>query len=83
MTARFMSNTPYANVEFEMQRVPGFSPRGSGMRVSRLEYSVSSFGCQHCVYKSREKIAIFPLEVPVFASGLWRAVYRFRSCWRY
>lgn len=54
MTARFMSNTPYANVEFEMQRVPGFSPRGSGMRVSRLEYSVSGCGCQHCVYKSRK-----------------------------
>lgn len=62
MTARFMSNTPYANVEFEMQRVPGFSPRGAGMRVSRLEYSVSGCGCQHCVYKGRKKIAVFPLK---------------------
>ena len=33
--------------------------------------------------RAEKKIAIFPLEVPVFASGLWRAVYRFRSCWRY
>lgn len=70
MTARFMSNTPYANVEFEMQRVPGFSPRGSGMRVSRLEYSVSSFGCQHCVYKSREKKCDIPVGSTCFRERL-------------
>ena len=70
MTARFMSNTPYANVEFEMQRVPGFSPRGSGMRVSRLEYSVSSFGCQHCVYKSREKNCDIPVGSTCFRERL-------------
>lgn len=37
MTARFMSNTPYAGTKFEMQRIPGFRPRRSGMSVSRFE----------------------------------------------
>jgi len=30
MTARFLSNTKYANTEFEMQLIPGFTPRGPG-----------------------------------------------------
>lgn len=36
MTARFMSGTPYAASEREMQRIPGFQPRRSGFMVSRL-----------------------------------------------
>ena len=35
MTARFMSGTPYAALEIEMQRPPGFRPRKSGMIISR------------------------------------------------
>ena len=38
MTARFMSDTPYAGIELEMQRIPGFHPRGSGLTVSRFRY---------------------------------------------
>lgn len=34
MTVRFMGNTPSADFEIEMQRIPGFRPRGSGMVVS-------------------------------------------------
>ena len=55
MTARFMSDTHYANAEFEMQRIPGFSPRSSGMSVSRLENSVHGFGCRCCVFKTRKE----------------------------
>lgn len=34
MTVRFMGNTPSSALEVEMQRIPGFRPRGSGMVVS-------------------------------------------------
>ena len=33
---RFMSDTPYAGVEQEMQHIPGFRPRRSGMVISHL-----------------------------------------------
>lgn len=55
MTVRFMGNTPYANTEFEMQLIPGFTPRKSGLTVSRFEYSVADCDCDICVYKSRKK----------------------------
>lgn len=35
MTVRFMGNTASAAFEIEMQRIPGFRPRGSGIVVSR------------------------------------------------
>ena len=33
---RFMSDTTYAGVEQEMQHIPGFRPRRSGMVISHL-----------------------------------------------
>lgn len=38
MTTRFMKGTPYEGIEQEMQQIPGFRPRGSGMTVSRLPH---------------------------------------------
>ena len=37
MTVRFMGNMPDAALEIEMQQVPGFRPRGSGMVVSQRQ----------------------------------------------
>lgn len=31
MTARFMNNTKYENAKFEIQQIPGFTPRHTGM----------------------------------------------------
>ena len=36
MTARFMDGTPYAGLEREMQRIPGFRPRKSGMVICHV-----------------------------------------------
>lgn len=55
MTARFMNNTKYANTEFEMQLIPGFTPRRSGMSVSRFEYSARDCDCSACAYQGRKK----------------------------
>lgn len=60
MTTRFMRNTPYANTEFEMQLIPGFSPRRSGMAVSRFEYSDRDCDCGFCTYKGRKKKCTSP-----------------------
>lgn len=35
--AKFMDETPLAGMEAQMQQVPGFRPRKSGISVSRLE----------------------------------------------
>lgn len=37
MTVRFMENTPTSDFEIEMQRIPGFRPRGRGIVVSCCE----------------------------------------------
>lgn len=55
MTARFMSDTLYAGTEQEMQRIPGFHSRGTGMAVSRFRYSAKDWDCHLCVYKSRKR----------------------------
>lgn len=55
MTARFMSDTPYAGAEQEMQRIPGFHPSGTGMAVSRFQYSVKDCDCRLCAYKSKKR----------------------------
>ena len=55
MTARFMSDTPYAGIEQEMQRIPGFHSRGTGMAVSRFRYSAKDCDCRLCAYKSRKR----------------------------
>lgn len=54
MNARFMNNTRYANTEFEMQLIPGFTPRRCGMSVSRFEYSARDCDCKVCAYKTRK-----------------------------
>lgn len=50
MTVRFMGNTPSAALEMEMQRIPGFRPRGSGLVVShgqcRCRSYADSGGCR-------------------------------------
>lgn len=55
MTVKFMGNTPYANTEIEMQRIPGFAPRKSGMAVSRFEYSATGCDCNIRACKARKK----------------------------
>ena len=53
MTARFMRGTPYAALEIEMQRPPGFRPRKSGMIISRCACSTQGCGCSLCAHKER------------------------------
>ena len=38
----FMSDTRYAGLEKEMQHIPGFRPRRSGMVISHLSISKGS-----------------------------------------
>ena len=50
MAAKFISDTPpYAELEREMQRIPGFQPRRSGMVISHLSGKI----CKNkaCVYE--------------------------------
>lgn len=51
MATKFMSND--ANTEYEMQLIPGFAPRRSGMSVSRFEYSVHECDCTACTNKTK------------------------------
>ncbi|MBR0596389.1 hypothetical protein [Sinanaerobacter chloroacetimidivorans] len=60
MIAQFMRNTKYANTEFEMQLIPGFTPRRSGMSVSRFEYSARDCDCSACAYKTRKNKCTSP-----------------------
>lgn len=60
MTAQFMRNTKYANTEFEMQLIPGFTPRRSGMSVSRFEYSARDCDCTACAHKTRKRTCASP-----------------------
>ena len=53
MTARFMSGTPYAALEIEMQRPPGFRPRKSGMIISRCACGTQECDCSLCAHKER------------------------------
>lgn len=55
MTARFLSDTPLARVEIEMQQIPGFRPRTSGMSVSRFSYTPSDCDCRNCTYRAGRK----------------------------
>lgn len=57
MTVRFMGNTPYAALEIEMQKPPGFRPRQSGMIVSRIPCDNQGRACRVCARKSRKKRA--------------------------
>lgn len=53
MTARFMRGTPYAALEIEMQRPPGFRPRKSGMIISRCVCGTQDCGCSLCAHKEK------------------------------
>ena len=53
MTARFMRGTPYAALEIEMQRPPGFRPRKSGMIISRCVCGTQECDCSLCAHKER------------------------------
>lgn len=63
---RFMGDTPYAGVEQEMQHIPGFRPRRSGMIISHLS------GCLE-IREARVK-AVLPI-VSRFMS-FWRCWQR-------
>ena len=56
MTARFMRGTPYAALEIEMQRPPGFRPRKSGMIISRCVCGTQECDCSLCAHKERNGI---------------------------
>lgn len=45
VVVRFMSHTPYAGLEQEMQHIPGFRPRRSGMVVSQLPDDTKKQDC--------------------------------------
>lgn len=62
MITQFMRNTKYANTEFEMQLIPGFTPRRSGMSVSRFEYSARDCDCSACAYQGRKKKCTSPAQ---------------------
>ena len=55
MTTRFMRGTPYADLEIEMQKVPGFRPRRSGMIISRLGYNARDCDCSLCEYADKKE----------------------------
>lgn len=57
MTTRFMRGTPYADLEIEMQRVPGFRSRRNGMIVSRLGYKARECNCGLCEYADKKENA--------------------------
>lgn len=46
---RFMSDTRYAGLEKEMQHIPGFCPRRSGMVISHLWQVVSMM--MECLFR--------------------------------
>lgn len=52
MTTRFMRDTPHAYFEMEMQQIPGFRPRASGMSVSRFSYAPSGCDCWNYLYQT-------------------------------
>lgn len=55
MSVRFLSSTPLARTEIEMQRIPGFPARKSGMTVSRFSYTPADCDCRNCTKKAEKK----------------------------
>lgn len=55
MTARFLSGTPLSQIEFEMQLIPGFRPRKSGLAVSRYLYTAADCDCRYCAERAEKK----------------------------
>lgn len=54
MNTKFMGGTSLARTEIEMQQIPGFTPRKSGMTVSRFSCTPVDCSKQHC--KQKEKL---------------------------
>ena len=79
MTARFMRGTPYAALEIEMQRPPGFRPRKSGMIISRCVCGTQECDCSLCAHKERNGIDQMEKDAPAFVSRFWQAVRLFPS----
>lgn len=65
MTVRFMSDTPYAEYERQMQRAPGYQPRRSGMVVSRYEPYPADCEESDVCGPFEELLAVFTAEVAV------------------
>lgn len=55
MTARFMKGTAMAALEADMQRIPGFGPRKSG--VIRSRYSIRDIKCANCQRDEKGRLA--------------------------
>lgn len=55
MSTKFMGGTPHAHTEMEMQQIPGFRPRRSGMTVSRFSYTPADCDCRYCTRKPEKK----------------------------
>ncbi len=72
MTTRFMRGTPYADLEIEMQKVPGFRSRRSGMIVSRLGYKTHRIVTAAYVnMQIKRKMPVkYQMGVSAFVNGL-------------
>lgn len=55
MSTKFMGGTPHAHTEMEMQQIPGFRSRRSGMTVSRFSYTPADCACRYCTRKAEKK----------------------------
>ncbi len=55
MTTKFLTNTPLACFEREMQQVPGFRPRTSGVLTDHFSYTASDCDCQNCLHWTAQK----------------------------
>lgn len=62
MNVRFMGGTPHARSEIEMQQVPGFKSRKSGMVVSRFSYTPADGDCHNCTKKPEKEKGCGPTE---------------------
>ena len=56
MTARFMKGTTMEALEAEMQRIPGFGPRKSG--VIRSRYSLRDLKGTNCPWEEKKTAAV-------------------------
>lgn len=62
MTARFMNGTTMAALEAQMQQVPGFGPRGSG--IVRSRYSIRDMKCVNCPRAEKRQLMVKNQEQP-------------------
>jgi hypothetical protein len=82
MTARFMSDTPYAGTEQEMQRIPGFHSRGTGIAVSHLGTAQRTVTVAYVPIKAEKESAKKRMDVSACVNGLWQAVCHLKNCWK-